>query len=1157
MNKTTFIFWFLSFSFFGVHSQNYLEMINSDNFTVQEIQNSASEYFKNKDKGRGTGYKSFKRWEYDALRMQDEKGFLKTPSFYFDELERYNSYKNKGAKLNLVTTVESWEQLGPSSWNQTSGWNPGVGRITSIAIDPSDENHIIVGSPGGGVWKTTDGTTTWSALTDNLSNIRVYALTIDPTNPNVYYWGSSNGIIFKSTDAGATWNELADTGNGDVNKILINPSNPNQLFCSTEYSGVFQSTDSGATWEKIHSESSRGYDIEFKPGDTNTIYASGNQFFKSIDGGLSFEIINTPSDPLVSWSQEYVSQTTDWAAAEANYNSSVTAKSGLKLALLEWYSAAHSITKLITPAINLSGITDSTLKFSFTNVIRFPGYPAEDLKVFYKTGLSEPWILLATIPEEMTAWEDVSIPLPDSSGDYYIAFEGHSYYASEVTLDDISVESQTEGVVYSDGFEAGANPDNFLSGPKMIGVSAENPEVVYVLEANGSIFGGFYKSTDSGSSFSKLTHDEKNYFGYSSNADDDRGQAPRDMDVIVNPNDAEDVHISGILSWRSTNGGTDFNVTSQWVPQNAENQNIGYCHADIDMMIYHNDKIYVGSDGGIFVANDPLNVSSAYYTDLSAGLGIRQFYKIGISQTDPVIVSGGSQDNGTSVYRADGIWYDWLGADGMETFIDHSDNNIIYGTSQTGVLYKSLNQGQAYFNLPSPEDKIGNWVTPFEQDSQVATTIYTGYDEVYKSEAGGENVDNLRSWVSISQNFGNNLDHLKIAPSNSDTMYAAFGDNLYKTSSGGSNGDWAQLTGFSGNITSIAIHPTNSSKLAISTNSSDKVYVSIDGGENWSIATHDLPNFSALALVWDTTYEEDILYLGMNYGIYYLRANETIWTPYNTELPNVQVNELEINTADNKLYVATYGRGLWRVDLYNPAGQPDLPNLPFDFSSGDQLLTGAGGADVSIVQDNGNDVLQVVGNGGQWDNAQINFAENIDLSDDENNTITFRIKAVNGTGSGNHALKFEQGTTGDTEVQFSITGTEWTDVSLDFGAGLGNYGRMVLFTDFGDAGGGLSDTYLFDDISGATHLSSLGLGDIEVSELILSPNPTTGVFNLNLNSNELVILKIYDTLGKLVFYEKNRDLTQNSQIKLALPKGLYFLKVNIGNNVIAKKLIIK
>ena len=143
--------------------------------------------------------------------------------------------------------------------------------------------------------------------------------------------------------------------------------------------------------------------------------------------------------------------------------------------------------------------------------------------------------------------------------------------------------------------------------------------------------------------------------------------------------------------------------------------------------------------------------------------------------------------------------------------------------------------------------------------------------------------------------------------------------------------------------------------------------------------------------------------------------------------------------------------------------------LPFDFSDPIHAMTGADGAVVTVVQDNGNDVLQIVGNGGDWDNAQINFAENLDLSDDANNTISFRIKAVNGTGSGNHALKFEDGTTGDTELTFSISGTEWTDISLDFPAGLGSYGRMVIFTDFGGSGGGLSDTYLVDDISGAFH----------------------------------------------------------------------------------------
>ena len=513
MNKPTLILLTYLLSFLYAESQDYLKMINSEEFTVQEIQNAAQEYFNIRGTERGTGFKSYKRWEYNALRMQDENGFLKSSTYYINELERYNSEINNSSKLSRASLVSNWEQLGPTSWNQTSGWNPGVGRITSIAIDTKDADHIIVGSPGGGVWKTTDSGANWSVLTDNLSNIRVFALAIDPVNSSVYYWGSTSGVIYKSTDAGSTWNQLADTGNGTVNKILINPNDPNKMFCSSQYHGVLKSTDGGVNWDSIHSDSNTGFDVEFKPGDLSVVYASGNNFFKSTDSGQTFSKI-------------------------------------------------------------------------------------------------------------------------------------------------------TNNVV------SGAN--SFNSGPKMIGVSAAKPEVVYLLEASGSVFGGFHKSTDSGDNFTKLNHASKNYFGYSSTADDSSGQAPRDMDIVVNSNDENDVHIAGILSWRSTDGGVSFNITSQWIPQTAAGENIGYCHADIDIMIYQNNKLYIGSDGGIFVANNPLTVNSTYYTDLTPGLGIRQFYRIGTSQTNPVIVSGGAQDNGTSVYRADKTWVDWLGADGIESFVDLS-----------------------------------------------------------------------------------------------------------------------------------------------------------------------------------------------------------------------------------------------------------------------------------------------------------------------------------------------------------------------------------------------------------------------------------------------------------------------------------------------------
>ena len=590
----------------------------------------------------------------------------------------------------------------------------------------------------------------------------------------------------------------------------------------------------------------------------------------------------------------------------------------------------------------------------------------DELKILYKTGINENWIELVHYTAESVSWQDVEISLPSPSADYYVAFEAKSNYGRGLTLDDVSVEDFNLGVIFSDNFDQGSNVNNFSTGAKMIGVSQDNPNIVYLLEELSGRFGGFYKSTDGGDNFIKLDHTGKNYFGYSSTASDDRGQAPRDMDIIVNPNDVNDVHIAGILSWRSTDGGTNFNITSQWVPQNAAYENIGYCHADIDIMIYRNNKIFVGSDGGIFVANDPLNVSSTYYTDISSGLGIRQFYKIGISQTNPVIVSGGSQDNGTSLYRSDSQWYDWLGADGMETFVDHSNSNILYGTSQFGSLYKTIDQGDSYQGIGFGQS--GNWVTPFEQDPVELNTIYTGYSQVFKSTDGGSN------WSPISQDFGANLNHLKIAQSNNQIMYAALGGLFFRTIDGGST-SWQQLTTFPGSINSIAIHPTNPNKIAVATTSSSKVYTSNDGGNTWVNALYDLPDFSALALVWDTTFSEDVLYLGMNYGVYYLIENTTSWEPYSTALPNVIINELEVNNADNKLYAGTYGRGLWRVNLFNP--------------------------------------------------------------------------------------------------------------------------------------------------------STAGFNDFVTSDLTLFPNPTTGIFTIKWNTNELVTVKIFDVLGKLIFYEKDRNLRLN------------------------------
>ena len=84
-------------------SKDYSEMINEGTYTVQEIQAAAEAHFENKDKGRGSGYKQYKRWEYQALRSIKDNGVLRSNKFYYNELERYNNYINQNSVNFSIT----------------------------------------------------------------------------------------------------------------------------------------------------------------------------------------------------------------------------------------------------------------------------------------------------------------------------------------------------------------------------------------------------------------------------------------------------------------------------------------------------------------------------------------------------------------------------------------------------------------------------------------------------------------------------------------------------------------------------------------------------------------------------------------------------------------------------------------------------------------------------------------------------------------------------------------------------------------------------------------------------------------------------------------------------------------------------------------------
>jgi hypothetical protein len=137
--------------------------------------------------------------------------------------------------------------------------------------------------------------------------------------------------------------------------------------------------------------------------------------------------------------------------------------------------------------------------------------------------------------------------------------------------------------------------------------------------------------------------------------------------------------------------------------------------------------------------------------------------------------------------------------------------------------------------------------------------------------------------------------------------------------------------------------------------------------------------------------------------------------------------------------------------------------LPFDFSNANQLFS-AGGSTPTLVtdpDDAGNTVMQIDGGAGAWDNVKFTFAAPVDLSNNATNNITFRIKPTQDYGVRNHLLKFEA--PGEAEVPFSTAaGTDWQEISLDFGPGKGSYSDMFFFMDAGATSQGV---YLIDDIS--------------------------------------------------------------------------------------------
>ncbi|HET7674579.1 MAG TPA: hypothetical protein VFL54_03550 [Gammaproteobacteria bacterium] len=210
------------------------------------------------------------------------------------------------------------------------------GRVSSVAGIPGKPNTFYVGAAGGGVWKTTNGGNSWTAVFEHEPTSSIGAVAVAPSNPNLVWVGTGeanirndvldgDGVYF-SPDGGGSWQDMGLHDAGQIQRIVIDPHNPDSVFVAAlgnawkpnSERGIFHTTDGGKTWKKVLyvNDKTGAIDIAMAPGNPRVLLAAmwqvrrypwklddggpGSGLYRSTDGGATWHKLSKglPGGPL-------------------------------------------------------------------------------------------------------------------------------------------------------------------------------------------------------------------------------------------------------------------------------------------------------------------------------------------------------------------------------------------------------------------------------------------------------------------------------------------------------------------------------------------------------------------------------------------------------------------------------------------------------------------------------------------------------------------------------------------------------------------------------------------------------------------------------------------------------------------------------------------
>ena len=729
-------------------------------------------------------------------------------------LERLEDRTTPAITLNPTT----WTAIGPAPI--TGGQVPGAGavsgRITGIATDVTDPNTIFVAAADGGVWKTTNGGTSWSTTTDNLTD--------SSGNPIPLFMGAV------AETHGSGGNEVVYAGTGEANNA----------YDSYYGEGILVSTDGGATWTLTGQSQLQGTAISriaVDPQNSNIAYAAVSNFavngtgasvtgiYKTTNGGGSWTNVTAANgkDKTDPWSDVVIDPTTTGGTAvlfAAVGNDNGAAGNGV-------YTSTDGGT---TWSLVGGGLPSGSTVGRISLAVAHP--PAAAKATLYasiaKTGLNGTLRNLEQSTDGGTTWTDIKANL---GGDSYLTSQGG--YDNVIEIDPTNTnEIFVAGVLKNQGLNPNTSPTAFSGG----GIEESQ---------NG---GTTWTEVNSGTSTTPGNGPHSDYHALAFDASgnlvvgNDGGVWRLDSNDLTTPN----------VAWTDLN--TDLEITQfGGIALDPTSANIAYGGTqDNGTDAFSGTLSWLqiqGGDGGI-TRLDPTN-HNQLYQEFEGGITLQTSTNPTAASPTFTSISSGIKANTTGAPPAPIVNF-------VAPYVLDSSGDILFGTD---YLNLSTNQGGSWTQIGTPGT---NGFNPGDSAINAIAVAPSNIAVVYVSVGGNMFVTQNATaaaasvtWTAINLPSGSAgaPNSIAVDPSQPGTAYAvvnAFvsgGKRVFMTTNFGAT--WTDISGNLPNfpVDSIAIDPRGTPTSRIIYVGTDVgVYATINGGTTWASYATGLPNAQVVEL---------------------------------------------------------------------------------------------------------------------------------------------------------------------------------------------------------------------------------------------------------------------------------------------------------------------